>query len=134
MFKRLKDTMLNDNQMYLHEKKVDIPKLTPERWKKLFEKVDLLPGLIVQVILAPKENMYSTLITACELAMDEIIEVVALLSELDEEYIRNEVGLDETIEFLARVVKRNRLNDAVKNLQSLLPAKKEVQKAKNESR
>lgn len=132
MFKRLKDTMLNENQMYLHEKKVDIPKLTPERWKKLFEKIDLLPGLIVQVLLAPKEDMYSTIIMACELAIDEVIEVVALLSEIEVEYIRKEVGLDETIEFLVRVVKRNRLTDAVKNLQSLLP-QLEAQKAKNES-
>lgn len=118
----------NENQMFLHEKKVEIPKLTPDRWKLLFEKVDLLPGLIVQVLLAPKEDYYSTMISAVQLAMDEITEAVALLSDLEVEYIRKNVGLHEIIEFLVKTVKRNQLGEAAKNLKSLLP-KTEKQKA-----
>lgn len=120
-----KNPFLNENQMYLHEKKVEIPKLTPDRWKQLFEKVDMLPGLIVQVLLAPKEDFYTVIISAAQIAMDEVTELVAILSELEVEYIRKNVGLHEIIEFLARTVKRNQLGEAAKNLKSLLPKKVE---------
>ncbi|MDR7237117.1 hypothetical protein [Neobacillus drentensis] len=121
MFNKFKLKMLNENQMYLHEKKVDIPKLTPERWKKLFEKVDLLPGIIVQVLLAPKKDFYSTILTAVDMMIDEVVEVVAILTEIDAEYIKKNVGIDELIEFITKTVKKNQLTGMVKNLQSLLP-------------
>jgi hypothetical protein len=119
-----KSMLLSENQMYLHDKKVEIPKLTPDRWKKLFDKVDLIPGLIVQVLLAPKDDYYQTVVSACQLALDEVSEIVALLSDLEVEYIQKNVGLNEIIEFLARTVQKNKLDDIAKNLKSLLPKKK----------
>lgn len=119
---------MNEYQMFLHEKKVEIPKLTPDRWKQLFEKVDMLPGLIVQVLLAPKDDFYPTVISAIQLAMDEVTEMVAILSDLDVEYVRRNVALHEIIEFLVKTVKRNQLGEMAKNLKSLLP-KTEKQKA-----
>lgn len=118
----------NENQMFLHEKRVEIPKLTPDRWRQLFEKVDMLPGLIVQVLLAPKDDFYSTVISAAQLAMDEVTEMVAILSDLEVEYVRKNVGLHEIVEFLVKTVKRNQLGDMAKNLKSLLP-KTDKQKA-----
>lgn len=116
---------LTDNEMYLHEKKVDIPKLTPDRWKRLFEKVDMLPGLIVQVLLAPKKDFYTVVVSACQLALDEVTEIVAILSEVEVDYIRKNVALHEIIEFLTKTVQRNKLDEMAKNLKSLLPQKTE---------
>ncbi|WP_370221992.1 hypothetical protein [Cytobacillus sp.] len=116
---------LTGNEMYLHEKKVEIPKLTPDRWKKLFEKVDMLPGLIVQVLLAPKKEFYTVVVSACQLALDEITEIVAILSEVEVEYIKKNVALHEIIEFLTKTVQRNKLDEMAKNLKSLLPQKTE---------
>jgi hypothetical protein len=124
MLNKLKNSLLaNENQMILHEKKVEIPKLTPDRWKRLFEKVDMLPGLIVQVLLAPKEDFYTVVVSACQLALDEVTEMVSLLSDIDVEYIRKNVALHEIIEFITRTVKRNKLDEIGKNLKSLLPNK-----------
>ena len=125
MLNKLKNSLLiNDSQMYLHEKKVEIPKLTPVRWKQLFEKVDMLPGLIVQVLLAPKEDYYQVVVSACQLAIDEVTEIVALLSNLEVEYIQKNVGLHEIVEFLTKTVQKNKLDEIAKNLKSLLPKKK----------
>lgn len=124
MLNKFKNSFLG-NEMYLHEKKVEIPKLTPDRWKRLFEKVDMLPGLIVQVLLAPKKDFYTVVVSACQLALDEVTEIVALLSEVEVEYIRKNVALHEIIEFLTKTVQRNKLDDMAKNLKSLLPQKKE---------
>lgn len=111
----------NDYEMYLGDKRVSINKLTPNRWRTLFDTIDTLPGLILQVITAPQENFHAYLISACELALDEVVKVVAVLSDVDEDYLNEYVGLDEMVEYLSRTAKRNNLADTVKNVTSLLP-------------
>jgi len=117
-----KEDLLQENEMYLHEKRVEIAKLTPVKWKKLFGTVDTLPGLIVQVVVSSgTDNYFATILQALDLALDEVILVVALLAEVDEHYINENVGLDEILEYLKRTVELNRLDTAVKNVKSLLP-------------
>lgn len=114
-------TTLGENEMILGDKRVKINKLTPNKWRQLFEAVDKLPGIIVQIITAPQEDFYAYVINGLDIAMDEFIHIVAVLSDIDEEYIREEVGVDEIFEYLARTVKKNRLDSVVKNVKSLLP-------------
>ena len=112
--------------MMLGEKRVKIEKLTIVKWRELFEVVDKLPGLIVQVLTASSDDFYAYVVTALDLAADEISQIVSVLSGVEAEYLQESVGVDELIEYLARTVKRNRLDGVVKNVQSLLPkAKKE---------
>lgn len=119
----LNRTTLNKNEMYLHKKRVEIAKLTPVKWKELFSSVDRLPGLIVQVLSAPQDDFYMTVIQGLDIALDEIVNVVSIMTEIDSDYIANNVGLDELAEYLQRMVKLNRLDSAVKNIKSLLPTK-----------
>jgi hypothetical protein len=122
LFKRKSNiTALNENEMYLGEKRVKIEKLTIVKWRELFGTVDKLPGLIVQVLSAPQSDFYAYVITALDIAFDEIAQVVSVLSGVDAEYLKENVGVDEVFEYLARTVKRNRLDDLVKNVKSLLP-------------
>ncbi|MDR4936066.1 hypothetical protein RGU11_06755 [Rossellomorea marisflavi] len=114
-------TTLTEDEMWLGEKRVKINKLTPNRWRDLFETVDRLPGIIVQVISAPQDDFYATVVAGLEVAMDEVIEIVAVLSDLDADYINAEVGVDEIFEYLTRTVKKNRLDSVAKNVKSLLP-------------
>jgi hypothetical protein len=112
---------LNENTAYLGGKRVEINKLTPKKWRELFETVDQLPGLVVKVLLAPKEDFYAYAVSAGEIAMGEVVRVVAVLSELDEEFIDENVGLDELIDYLAKTAKKNNFGSVVKNVKSLLP-------------
>jgi len=122
VFKRKSNiTALNENEMMFGEQRVKIEKLTIAKWRQLFETVDKLPGLIVQVLSAPKEDFYAYVLTALNIALDEIAEIVAVLTGLEAEYITENVGVDELFEYLFRTVKRNRLEDVVKNVKSLLP-------------
>lgn len=100
---------------------VQVAKLTPAKWKQLFATVDKIPGLVLQVLSAPKTDFYSYLLSAVDIALDEIVAIVAMLSEVDSEYIHEEVGTDELIEYLALTIKKNRLDSQVKNVMSLLP-------------
>jgi hypothetical protein len=112
---------LNENEMYLGEKRVKIEKLTIVKWRELFGTVDKLPGLIVQVLSAPQSDFYAYVITALDIAFDEIAQVVSVISGVDAEYLTENVGVDEIFEYLTRTVKRNRLDDIAKNVKSLLP-------------
>jgi hypothetical protein len=126
LFRNLKSKIipLNENTMYLGEKRVEINKLTPKRWRQLFATIDTLPGLIVQVITAPQEDFYAYVVSACDIALEEVVKVVAVLSELDEEYINDNVGVDELITYVTRTAKRNNLAETLKNVSSLLPKTK----------
>lgn len=123
MIRGLKEKFLSENEVYLGERKVKIQKITPAKWKDLFKVVDSLPGLIIQVLAAPKKDFYATAVQALDLAIDEIVLIVSALSDIEKEYIENNVGLDEIIEYLTKLVKINRLDNTVKNVKSLLPKK-----------
>lgn len=110
------------SELTLGDKTVQIPKLTPVKWKALFEVVDRLPHLFITVLsTSGQDDFASTLVAAAKLAMDEVAKIVAVLSGLDEDYILENVGTDEIIDFLVEVVEKNRLQSVAKNLKSLLP-------------
>ncbi|KAB2335902.1 hypothetical protein F7732_00490 [Bacillus mesophilum] len=120
----LKKSMLGDNEIYLGDKKAEVKKLTPTLWKQLFGTIDKLPGLIMQVMLAPKKDFYSYVLMACDVALDEVVEITAVLSGIDKQYISDKAGVDEIIAYLMKTAQKNNLNEIVKNVKSLLPKKK----------
>lgn len=105
------------------EKTVIVKKLTPVKWREMFTVVDNLPGLIIQVMTAPQRDFYMTVIQALDLALDDIIKIVSILTEIDEDYLNKNAGLDEIVEYLTRMVEINRLDKTIKNIKSLLPRK-----------
>ncbi|MFW0909613.1 MULTISPECIES: hypothetical protein [Bacillus] len=110
------------SELTLGDKTVRVPKLTPVKWKELFEVVDRLPHLFITVLsTSGQDDFASTLVAAAKLAMDEVAKIVAVLSGLDEDYVLENVGTDEIIDFLIAVVEKNRLQSVAKNLKSLLP-------------
>lgn len=105
-------------------KRVQIKKLTYVTWKELFETIDTLPGIIVNVLLAPKENFYETVLVAFDFALDEVYRVVAILSGLDETYLKENAGINEVAEYLVFTAKKNDFSSVIKNAKSLLPKAK----------
>lgn len=119
-----KITALNEHEMMLGDKRVKIEKLTIAKWRELFAVIDKLPGLIVQMLSAPADDFYSYVVAGLDIAFEEVAQIVSVLTGLDVEYIENNVGIDELIEYVSRIVKRNRLEDVAKNVKSLLPKAK----------
>jgi hypothetical protein len=102
-------------------KRVQIAKLTYVKWRELFDAIDTLPGIIVNVLLAPKESFYETVLVAFDFALDEVYRVVAILSGLDEDYLKENAGINEVAEYLVLTAKKNDFNNVIKNAKSLLP-------------
>ncbi|NMH68616.1 hypothetical protein HF072_07455 [Bacillus sp. RO3] len=126
MFNNFKKALMSENEVYLGEKKVQIRKVTPLLWKEMFGLLDKLPGLVMQVVLAPKNDYYQTLLVALDVAFDEVLEVVSLLSGIEKSYLEGNAGIDEIVLYLSKMAKHNNLGETAKNLKSLLSKNQEA--------
>lgn len=116
LFKRT----LGNDELLLGDKKVAVKKLTPALWKKVFGAMDKLPGVAIQVFNAPKEDMAAYLLQAFDVVQEELIEIISLVSDIDADYLHNNAGMDELIEYVFLTIKKNRLDQTAKNLKGLL--------------
>lgn len=121
----LRDKFKQENEVTLGGKRVEIPKLTPRKWKELFSVVENLPNLIIQVFSAPKEDFAAYVLTALDIAIDEMVAITSVLTGLEMTFLYEEATVPEIIEFFTRTAEKNDLSRAVKNVKSLLPFKKE---------
>lgn len=119
-------SILNKDTILLGNKKAEVKKLTPAIWKKAFGAVDTIPGLVLSLIQAPKQDLAAYLIQAFDMALDEMLEIISVITGIEKKYLHDEAGLDELIEYIYLTIKKNRIDQTAKNLKSLL--KKQVQK------
>ncbi|MDW0113762.1 hypothetical protein QT711_11240 [Sporosarcina saromensis] len=112
--------VLSKDTVLLGKKKAEVKKLTPALWKKVFGAIDLLPGVALQVFSAPRKDLSAYLLQAFDVALEEMLEIVSLVSDIDKEYLYHNAGLDELIEYVYLTIKKNRLDQTAKNLKGLL--------------
>lgn len=116
IFKRVlsKDTILLGN------KKAEVKKLTPALWKKVFGALDNIPGIALTLMQVPKQDLTAYLIQAFDMALDEMLEIISLISGIDKKYLHDDAGMDDLVEYVYLTVKKNRIDQMSKNLGSLL--------------
>ncbi|MDP5274354.1 hypothetical protein [Chengkuizengella axinellae] len=110
----------------LGNKNVEIPKLTIAKWKLLFDNIQALPQIILN-ILAVKDtkDFSSTLIVGTGMAIDEIVGMVAVITGLDVEYIEENADINELSTFIYKTIKKNDLQESVKNFRAVLGSMKQ---------
>lgn len=111
------------DHVYFDDLKVEIPKLTVAKWKKLFQTVEDLPRLIVSVLEARArgtDDFVATVVVATTMAFDEIVKLVSVLTDIPAEEIENKADLNELIDFLKKTAEKNNLDEAAKKFQSVL--------------
>jgi len=126
---KAKKELIRSDEIMMGEKVVKIPKLTVAKMKEIIRTVENLPGMAIQVLLAPREELHAYVVAAFDLASDEIVKVVAILADLDEKYVAEKVGINEIIEFVKRTIEYNDLSQTVKNVKSLLMPKAATKEA-----
>lgn len=101
-------------------KSVEIPKLTIAKWKLLFDRIETLPSVLLNVFSARNTSDFSaTLVAGLSLVLDEVVELVAVLTDLDKEWIEQNVDQNELIDFIAKTVEKNDLSAAVKKFRGV---------------
>lgn len=128
-----KEILESKNKHMLGDQVVDVKKVTPYEYKLIMGVVQQLPGILYTsftefFLNEDKQSVFITLMSAGDIAMDEIIEVTSLLTKLDKDYIEKQTGLDELVHYLFKLSKRNSLDTVIKNMVSpLLNKIKETQ-------
>lgn len=105
----------------LGSKRVQIPKLTRSRLKKLTDHIGSIGDYLVKLFLTPEKDRAVFIVAAADVSIDEIYELTSLLSDLPIEYLDEHAGFAECTEFLRLTWERNDMNEALKNLGGLIP-------------
>jgi hypothetical protein len=118
----LKSRLFNkDDHVYFGDTKVEIPKLTVAKWKALFETIETLPSLIVNILAAKgSKDFTATAVVASSLALDEIVKMVSAVTGLDVEFIENNADHNDLFDFIVKIAKKNDLGEAAKKFQNAL--------------
>ncbi|OKP91844.1 hypothetical protein A3844_01650 [Paenibacillus helianthi] len=107
--------------LQLGNRKVQIPKLTRTRLKKLTDHLGTIGDLVVKIFLTPTEDRSVMIVAGAEIMIDEIYELTSLLSDLDIEELSEQASLAECTEFLNLTWAKNDMNATLKNLSGLIP-------------
>lgn len=105
----------------LGSKRVMIPKLTRNRLKKLTDHIGTIGDYLVKLFLTPENDRAVFIVAAADVTIDEIYELTSLLSDLPLEYLDEHAALGECTEFLRLTWEKNDMNEALKNLNCLIP-------------
>lgn len=117
----MRNNTVKESEVILGDKKVTIPKVTPKHWKQLFGAIETLPNIIIQIATAPGKDLTAYILTGIDIALDEMLAITSILTGIDVEYLEENAGVTEIIEFFTRVAEKNDLSRTIKNVKSLLP-------------
>ncbi|WP_040932636.1 hypothetical protein [Paenibacillus larvae] len=117
----IKKAMRRTDVVKLGKHQVKISKITPKKWRPLVESIQVLPQLIANVAFAPPDDFAVYALQASEVALDDLLLTVSILSGIDVEELENEAGIDEIVDYIVRVYEYNNIDDLVKNVKRLLP-------------
>jgi hypothetical protein len=113
--------MLKKDVIMLGNKRVEIPKLTRTRLKKLSDHIGTIGDYLVKLFLTPEENRAVYIVAGMDVAVDEIYELTSILSDLPVEYLDEHASLAECTEFLKLTWEKNDINQALGNVKGLIP-------------
>lgn len=133
---QLKEIYESKNKCMLGKHVVDVKKVTPFQYKKIMGVINQLPTLLVNTFY----NLYNSIdieeetdilhlfMLSGNVALDELIHVTNILTNIDEDTILNEVPIEDLVLYLHKLIKYNSLDKAIKNyLSPLLKRVKEIQ-------
>ncbi|KOP64360.1 hypothetical protein AMS62_03120 [Bacillus sp. FJAT-18019] len=105
----------------LGSKRVMVPKLTRNRLKKLTDHIGTIGDYLVKLLLTPENDRAVFIVAAADVSIDEIYELASLLSDIPIEYLDEHASFSECTEFLRLTWEKNDMNEALKNLNGLIP-------------
>lgn len=105
----------------LGSKRVQIPKLTRNKLRKLTDHIGSIGDYLVRLFMTSDRDRAVFIVAGAHIAIDEIYELTSLLSDLPVEYLDDHAAFSECTEFLKLTWEKNDMNEALKNLGGLIP-------------
>lgn len=111
---------LDPSAIVLGGQAVKVRKVTIGQWRELFTVVGTLPQMLVSVMTAPAESRISYMLAVMESAIDDVVNVVAVLTGLEPAWINENVSPDELMAYFVAVARVNDFGGLLKNVQGAL--------------
>ncbi|WP_379161372.1 hypothetical protein [Paenibacillus sp. sgz5001063] len=108
---------------------VKVRKVTIKQWRELFTVVGTLPQMLISVMTAPEESRISYLLAVVEHALSDVVNVVSVLTDLEAEWIDENVAPDELMAYFTAVARVNDFGGLLKNVQGALKLTQTLDKA-----
>lgn len=125
LFTRDKKTEIDPNAIVfgtdsISPKTVKVRKITIGQWRGLFSTIETLPQMVLAVLTAKPEERAAYVMAALDHALDEIVEVVAVLTGIEAEWIADNTAPDELMAYFVKAAQVNNFGALLKNAQSVL--------------
>lgn len=100
-------------------KKIEIPKLTVAKWRLLFDRIEILPSVLLNIFSARNSSDFTaTIVAGTGLIIDEVVELISALTGYDPQWIEENVTHTELIDFITNTVQKNDLVEAGKKFRA----------------
>ncbi|OZQ72381.1 hypothetical protein, partial [Paenibacillus sp. VTT E-133291] len=99
------DIVIDPNVIQLGDRTVKVRKVPVGQWRELFAAVNMLPELIMGVMSAPSENRVAYLFAFIEHALNDVVQVVSVLTGFEPEWIEANVAPDELMAYFTAVAR-----------------------------
>lgn len=98
-------------------KTIRVRKITIAKARELMQVIGSIPMIAINVLNAPPKERAAYLLVAVQQSLDDFVRIVSVTTELDAEYIENNVSIDQVVEYLVKLAEYNDFNAIVKNVQ-----------------
>lgn len=109
----------------LGDQKAEVKKLTYTKYAAMRDVIDTIPGIVFSLTISNPDNWFTEVYAALDITIEEFYGLVAILAEIDVEYLKDNAGINEIIDYVVATIKKNDFAKTVKNVRSLLPEQTE---------
>jgi len=114
------EIVIDPNVVQLGDRTVKVRKIPIDGWIQLTGVINSLPELVMGVISAPEGSRTAYLFAILEHALEDIVQVVSVLTEFEPEWIKANVAPDELMAYFTAVARVNNFGGLLKNVQGAL--------------
>ncbi|WP_449600299.1 hypothetical protein [Paenibacillus sp. Marseille-Q9583] len=114
------EIVIDPNVIQLGDRAVRVRKVTIDGWIQLTGVINTLPELVMGVMSAPAGSRTAYLFAILEHALEDIVQVVSILTEFEPEWIKANVAPDELMAYFTAVARVNNFGGLLKNVQGAL--------------
>jgi hypothetical protein len=108
--------------MRLGEHDVVARALSPQEYRDIIEKLQVLPSVALSLAFDEKANLAEWIAKAFDVAFDEIFEILQIASGVDAEYLKTKATTPQVVRYVTKLLELNEVAFIAGKLQAVLGA------------
>lgn len=112
----------NTHTVTIGGKAVEVRPLSPKRFFQIISRLEALPSVALQFVYGdnPNLNVVQLIVAAAEVAKDELFDILSIASGESVEFLYEEAGIHEIIDYIEKLFEVNRLPQVTGKIRAAL--------------